>query len=152
MQPRKLITLIAMTALCVLAGLALRRAWTVSGPETSSSGVTREDSSTARVRAAYGRLPLSFEANQGQAKPQVKFLARGRGYSLFLTSQEAVLALSPPADHPTVPLTMAAHGAIEAVETPSVTPPPAVVRMQLVGAKAAPPVAGRDALPGKSHT
>jgi len=47
----------------------------------------------ATVQAAYGNLPLSFEANQGQSDTQVQFLARGRGYSLFLTSTEAVLTL-----------------------------------------------------------
>ena len=44
----------------------------------------------------YGRLPLSFEANQGQTDPQVKFLSRGRGYALFLTGDEAVLSLRKP--------------------------------------------------------
>jgi hypothetical protein len=43
---------------------------------------------------AYGNLPLSFEANQGQTAPQVNFLTRGHGYALFLTPAEAVLALS----------------------------------------------------------
>ena len=41
----------------------------------------------------YGRLPLSFEANQGQTASQVNFLSRGSGYSLFLTPGQAVLAL-----------------------------------------------------------
>src|ERR1700742_1510585 len=36
--------------------------------------------SKARVADAYGKLPLSFAANQGQTDPQVKFLARGAGY------------------------------------------------------------------------
>src|SRR5438132_10642748 len=48
----------------------------------------------ARVNATYGRLPLYFEANQGQTDPQVKFLARGAGQALFLTSTEAVLVLT----------------------------------------------------------
>jgi hypothetical protein len=49
----------------------------------------------ARARAveAYGKLPLRFEANAGQTGGQVKFLSRGSGYTLFLTSSEAVLAL-----------------------------------------------------------
>src|SRR6476469_6116265 len=34
---------------------------------------------------AYGRAPLSFEANQGQSDPSIKFLARGAGYQLSLT-------------------------------------------------------------------
>ena len=42
---------------------------------------------------AYGRLPLSFEANQGQADERVKFLSSGQGYTLFLTPSEALLAL-----------------------------------------------------------
>jgi hypothetical protein len=36
---------------------------------------------------------LSFEANAGQVDSQVRFLSRGRGYTLFLTGDEAVLAL-----------------------------------------------------------
>src|SRR5438309_1496509 len=48
----------------------------------------------ARVNATYGRLPLYFEANQGQTDPQVKFLARGGGHTLFLTPTEAVLVLT----------------------------------------------------------
>ena len=45
---------------------------------------------------AYGKLPLSFEINRGQTDPQVKFLSRGNGYSLFLTGNEAVLSLKKP--------------------------------------------------------
>ena len=37
------------------------------------------------VREAHGNIPLSFEANQGQADPEVRFLSRGPGYILFLT-------------------------------------------------------------------
>ncbi len=47
----------------------------------------------ARIVETYGKLPLSFEANQGQTDDRVKYLARGRGYMLFLTSTEAVLVL-----------------------------------------------------------
>ncbi len=38
-------------------------------------------------------LPMFFEPNQGQTDPRVKFLARGAGYGLFLTADEAVLQL-----------------------------------------------------------
>ena len=37
--------------------------------------------------------PLVFEANRGQADEQVKFLARGAGYTVFLTSTDAVVSL-----------------------------------------------------------
>src|ERR1043166_3823376 len=50
-------------------------------------------STKPRLAARYGRLPLGFEVNQGQTDPQVKFLARGHGYTLFLNSTEAVVSL-----------------------------------------------------------
>src|SRR5208283_1141686 len=50
----------------------------------------------ALLHDAYGRLPLSFEENRGQTDPRVKFLSRGNGYSLFLTSTDAVLKLHGP--------------------------------------------------------
>jgi len=43
--------------------------------------------------ANYGKLPLVFEKNQGQADLQARFLARGRGYTAFLTSDGMVLSL-----------------------------------------------------------
>lgn len=46
-----------------------------------------------KIHASYGKLPLSFEANQGQTDPRVRFLARGSGYTIFLTGDEAVLTL-----------------------------------------------------------
>jgi hypothetical protein len=47
----------------------------------------------ARISATYAALPLAFEKNQGQVDPQVKYLARGNGYTLFLTSSDAVISL-----------------------------------------------------------
>jgi hypothetical protein len=40
----------------------------------------------------YGKLPLSFEPNRGQTDARVMFLARVSGYTLFVTSTEAVFA------------------------------------------------------------
>src|SRR5216683_1372288 len=47
----------------------------------------------ARILDGYGKLPLSFEPNHGQADGRVKFLSRTGGYTLFLTADEAVLAM-----------------------------------------------------------
>ncbi|MGB9471922.1 MAG: SBBP repeat-containing protein, partial [Candidatus Acidiferrum sp.] len=44
---------------------------------------------------AYGKLPLSFEENVGQTASEVRYLAHGGKYELFLTSQETVVALRP---------------------------------------------------------
>ena len=46
-----------------------------------------------KIAESYGKLPLSFEANHGQADGRVKFLSRAGSYSLFLTGDEAVLTL-----------------------------------------------------------
>lgn len=56
----------------------------------------------ARLSEAYGTLPLSFEANDGQVDRSVKFLSRGRGATLFLTPAEAVLSLAGPQHEATV--------------------------------------------------
>jgi hypothetical protein len=58
------------------------------------TSTTVPDAATeAYLAAAYGRLPLSFEVNRGQTDPRINFLARGAGYSAFLTPTRTVLAL-----------------------------------------------------------
>src|SRR5579859_5318975 len=47
----------------------------------------------ARVHAQLDALPLAFEANQGQLDPQVKYMARGNGYTVFLTPTDTVFAV-----------------------------------------------------------
>ncbi|MBA3620109.1 MAG: SBBP repeat-containing protein [Acidothermales bacterium] len=67
----------------------------LSGLGLKGSPAQSEPTSAQREQAAaaYGRLPLSFEQNRGQTDPRVRYMARGSGYSLFLTPQEAVLSL-----------------------------------------------------------
>src|SRR6266550_3645421 len=48
------------------------------------------------AREVYDRLPISFEENVGQSAREVSYLSRGRGFELFLTPEEAVLALQNP--------------------------------------------------------
>src|SRR5438046_69611 len=88
----------------------------------------------ARVSETYGKLPLHFEANQGQTHQDVRFLARGPGYSLYLTAGEAVLVLTKPNPDAT-----------QARATP------VVVRMSVVGGAPNPPVTGLDELPGNAN-
>jgi hypothetical protein len=60
---------------------------------TIQAGVRPTVASQAHLAATYASLPLSFEANRGQSDAQVQFLSRGSGYTMFLTGNEAVLAL-----------------------------------------------------------
>jgi hypothetical protein len=54
-------------------------------PAQDPTGNSSEEFASARERVseAYGQLPLSFEANRGQAKREVKFLSRRPGYTCF---------------------------------------------------------------------
>jgi hypothetical protein len=127
----------------------------------SRDGVAHAGALTqAQVSASYGRLPMSFEANHGQTDPEVQFLARGKGYTLFLTKDEAVLSLRPsePSEghegsHAFDQIGGLPWGKIGAT-TPTLdasreVPSETVLRMKLVGAKAVPVLNGLDELWGK---
>jgi hypothetical protein len=45
----------------------------------------------AGLASAFGKLPLAFESNEGQADPSVRYLARGPGYQVMLTSEGAAV-------------------------------------------------------------
>ena len=113
----------------------------LTAPKSAATPVAKPGSKTANHAAVvqqYAKLPLSFEPNLGQAKGDTKFLARGDGYSLFLTSNEAVLAM---AGHST-------KGAQPVVKPVKST---GVLRMELVGSNPAPNFSALDELPGKSN-
>jgi hypothetical protein len=86
------------------------------------------------ITAGYGRLPMHFEPNLGQTADEVKFVARGPGYTLFLTADEAVLALrqgSPRVEQ------LLQHSPLRSPETvmaqtEEVTTPCTVVQMRLL--------------------
>ena len=113
--------------------------------------LTLPGQSTAHLSATpadYGKLPLSFEANQGQSDPQVKFLAHGQGYGLFLTDRAAVLTLnkveSAPSKQDDGRGRRASRTNAGAVKTD-------VVRMELAGASPDLQVTGSGQLPGKAN-
>src|SRR5436190_15468400 len=98
--------------------------------------VAPAETTQQRLSETYGKLPLSFELNQGQTDGHVKFLSRGSGYSLFLTSTEAVLSLhrSPVGD---------TSGRGDKGSD--------VLTMNLVAANPHARIEGLDQLPGKSN-
>jgi hypothetical protein len=94
-----------------------------------------------KIQAIYGKLPLHFEANQGQSDDQVKFLSRGRGYNLYLTPTEAALTLR----------TKGRRDEEENPQSAILNPQSSVVRLQLLNANPDPQVVGLQELPGKVH-
>jgi hypothetical protein len=81
-------TLVAAVTIALLA-----TAWSSVPLVAGSADTTSDEVTTVRVARDYGTLPVSFEPNRGQSDPQVRFLARGNGYGVFLTEHEAVLSL-----------------------------------------------------------
>jgi len=59
-----------------------------------SAEVSASKVRASRIRASLATLPLAFEPNQGQTDPQVKYMARGSGYTVFLTANDTVFALN----------------------------------------------------------
>jgi hypothetical protein len=98
----------------------------------------------------YGKLPLSFEANHGQTDAKVKFLSRGSGYTLFLTSDAAVFSLRQTNPKASVAPQRPRLGP----QTKRTVAPPTkstVLRMKLVKANPAAKVNGDDELHGTSN-
>ena len=119
-----------------------------------SKPVAAAPAARLQVQANYAVLPLAFEQNQGQTDSQVKYMARGDGYILFLTANDAVFSLqSRSAD------TSMTRRGIKLAETPAKRglkkdvqkDSTAVVRMQLAGGNSLAKVSATDLLPGKSN-
>src|SRR5271157_3517508 len=76
-----------------VTGLIATTSLTAASAGPASPSQKTSPAQKAQIVENYGKLPLSFEANTGQADRSVKFLSRGHGYGLYLTGGEAVLAL-----------------------------------------------------------
>ena len=120
-------------ALLLIGGVALWSGTPVAplagsggNPATAAFSAPDLAPSGSAVRVNLEQLPLRFEPNQGQSDSRVNFLARGAGYGLFLTPDQAVLRL-------------------RSSQSSS------VVRMQLADANRAAVATGSEQLPGKSN-
>jgi Beta-propeller repeat/Abnormal spindle-like microcephaly-assoc'd, ASPM-SPD-2-Hydin len=99
-----------------------------------------------KIIEGYGKLPLTFEANQGQTDVRVKFLSRGAGYTLFLTNDEAVFALRRDEANSDSSAIVRQHRPSSAVPEAN-----AILRVKLVKTNRTAKVTGADELPGKSN-
>jgi len=110
---------------------------------TSATLTEADQANQALASDAYGKLPMSFELNQGQTDEQVKFMCRGSGYSVFLNSGEVVTALRKSlVDEKSAKSKPAESHKQE-------TDADAVLGMKFVGGNPQPLVAGVDELLGK---
>ncbi|HLW99473.1 MAG TPA: choice-of-anchor D domain-containing protein, partial [Candidatus Acidoferrales bacterium] len=105
---------------------------------------------SALARASYPSLPLTFEKNKGQSDNRVEFISRGAGYNLFLTADEAVLALWQKAEGEDCGL-KGKGNSVCAPDGPSAPRQEAVLWLKMLGANSNVRVEGLDALPGKTN-
>jgi Bacterial Ig-like domain (group 3)/Beta-propeller repeat len=110
-------------------------------------------SSNQQLLSAYGQLPLSFEANQGQTAAQVQFFTHTGGGTLFLTSNSAVLSLTTPDNswRQDSDLADPANGKISIAQPQNTGTTGVALALNLVGANPNASVFGLDKLPGISN-
>lgn len=108
-----------------------------AGAFLASVSFAAADTGASAAPALYGRVPLHFERNDGQADPRVRFIARGLGYGLFLSPGEVVIALE--------------QGGRGPHSTQGAPRRSGVARLKLVGADARAEITGGGPLPGRSH-
>lgn len=127
----------AAVAVGIFAALPSARTWAIASaipsdrPRPDTNGESPGAVDAAEASHAFRGLSLRFEANRGQTDPNVDFLARGPGYTLFVSRTQAVLGLA------------AATGASSSSGE--------VVRMSLLGANPGPSGTGSNRLPGVTN-
>src|ERR1700683_3306477 len=115
-----------------------------AGPKTGAGGGVSTPGKQ-KLAASAIKLPLFFEANQGQTDPRVRFLTRRGGYTMFLAPTETVLVEG---KNGSVSGDKLGKG-FAAFRADAKNSKQAVLRMELLGANAAPEFQGLQELPGK---
>ena len=163
------VALLATVAVAVMGGLRSpsRNSTAAAAPllvpaeqsaGASASTVRASGIRADRVRASLNTLPLAFEANQGQTDPQVKYMARGSGYTVFLTATDTVFALnsSSQARDSRGTRHSAVAGSAQPASKSSTNPLPsghrtAAIRMHLIGGNPQSQIIAGNELPGRSN-
>src|SRR6185312_14491196 len=109
------------------AGDRPQNAVVMSPASTGPNPAEAQEQNRLRIDVGYGNLPLSFEPNRGQTDSRVKFVSRAGKHTLWLTKDEAVLAVG------RQPRTSRTDGTHEAVRSQDEIEP-AILRMRFVGA------------------
>ena len=148
-MPSKWVAAIAVLTVAVAGGAALFSASGAKNVQAMNQSANKAQPTVSaeqrgRVRASLDALPLAFEANQGQTDPQVKYTARGNGYSVFLTASDTVFAITS-AKHSAapsrIPGTHSQPRSAEKVQS-------GAIDMRLVGGNLKPEIAAGNEVPG----
>ena len=148
---------IGVIAILGMVAFAMMAIADLSAPRSSVSAKQPAPSAAAKAavpaahnhppRINFAQLPMRFERNDGQTDPQVKFLSRGQGYTLFITPGEAVLAMRQPVKEPRPGLFPRPDREARANDKKKAdAAKSAIVRIVLKGAASAPQIEGVDRL------
>jgi uncharacterized repeat protein (TIGR01451 family) len=137
MNKARFVTHLQMLLACLYAFTAIAQA-TATGATPGARPTDRAPHTALTQLAAH--LPLSFQPNKGQTNPDVKFLTRGKNYTVFLTPNEAVLKLVRRTPDPLA----GKNGASRNTQIVQ-----GVVRLQWLGANPSANIAGKDEQTGK---
>ncbi len=146
-----IVSVVATLSVAVLAfaGVTHLRHQRATVPQLAASTPATRAQQSTRVRSNFGALPLAFEANQGQTDPHVKYMARGSGYTVFLTPNDTVFAL-----HSSTAASQAAHATNVAERSRARLAQKQInasISMKLAGANSQPQIAAQNELPGRSN-
>ena len=144
---------IAAWSLIIIASVTL--SWTVNVDSAQPSGRLdyAKKATKAEVIGSFSQLPLTFEQNQGQLNEGIKFLSRGAGMDIYLTSRETILSLRKGATSSKELAGVVREGQnsketlFRNVIQKSASMTNSVVKIRLVGGSAA-TATGRNELPG----
>jgi hypothetical protein len=141
---------IVIIAVSLIAGIGLRPAHAKGSPTSPDFKAQTLALAKPEQRPAVSP-PLAFEENQGQTDPQVNYLARGNGFTLFLTGSDAVFSIhsKTPRDRRLTGRHVRARNTMELSESHAAAT--AMVRMHLVDANSSARVMAQTPLSAKSN-
>jgi hypothetical protein len=137
-----------IVAVAILSIIGITAGSSLHPRAARKSAVPSSSAQKQNVRASMGSLPLAFEANQGQTDPQVKYLARANGYTLFLTADDAVFSLHSGSAANSPAIRASARNAKPAKVS---SRPDSVMHLHLLRGNALAKIEAQNPLPGKSN-
>ena len=141
--------LVALMSLMSITEQRSYRADSIHTQVSATASAVNDPLELSSPSQAAKPLPLYFEENKGQTDPQVDFLARGLGYTLFLTADEVVLTLQKGELRPRGEWMAEPRDERDPAEASTEYPQFTVLRMKLIEANPTPSVEGLEELPGR---
>lgn len=136
---RRLALALVLASTWVVASAAPDHAATGAGTARPADSAGRAPTAAA-IATSFGRVPLFFERNTGQADARYQFHSRAAGHSIYLGPTETVIAIG---DSPRL------SAGVKPGPSPASTAAPHWLRLALIGANPASAGHGLERFPGQ---